>query len=86
MDYIYYWYDHMLLRSNGDAERVEQAIDSKDFDSFMKLKKKYSNRKCKYFPDVIHVWDNRKKDFVAELDVNVRENFNLITHHEYECG
>ena len=85
MDYIYYWYDHMLLRSNGDAQKVEEAINNKDFDAFMKLKKKYSERKWEYFPNVIHVWKDGE-GFVGELDVNVRENFNLITHHEYECG
>lgn len=92
-EYIYYWYDHLVLRYNGDAKKVEDAIDSKNFDAFMKLKKKYSGRhdgvaqaRWEYFPNVIHVWDDEVCDFVEELDVNVRENFNKITHHEYECG
>ena len=85
-EYIYYWYDHMELRSNGEAEKVSTAIEAKDFDTFMKFKKKYSKRKWEYFPNVIHVWDEEVCDFVEELDVNVRENFNKITHAEYECG
>lgn len=83
-EYIYYWYDHLVLRYNGDAEKVTAAIEAKDFDSFMELKRKYSN--SEFFPDVINVWDNEVNDFVGELDVNVRENFNMITHSEYECG
>lgn len=86
LEYVYYWYDHMVLRSNGDAEKVEQAIENKDFDAFMQMKKKYSRKKWVYFPDVIHVWDNDARDFVDELDINVRENFMKIDHAEYECG
>lgn len=93
LEYIYYWYDHLVLRYNGDAKKVEKAIEDKDFDAFMELKKKYTGRKegiaqasWVYFPDVIHVWDNETNDFVDELDINVRENFMKIDHTEYECG
>lgn len=90
MDYIYYWYDHLILRNNGDAKEVDRAIRGKDFDAFMKIKKKYLRKeynpnKWLFFPDVIRVWD-AGKGIVGELDVNVRENFNKITHHEFECG
>ena len=85
-EYIYYWYDHLVLRFNGDAEKVSAAIETKDFDTFLKFKKKYSRSKWLYFPDVIHVWDDSVGDFVEDLDVNVRENINMITHAEYECG
>jgi len=92
-EYIYYWYDHLVLRYNGDAKKVAAAIEAKDFDAFMELKRKYSNYQggvvqdnSEFFPDVIHVWDNEVNEFVGELDVNVRENFNKITHSEYECG
>lgn len=84
-EYIYYWYDRMVLRYNGDAEKVTAAIESKDFDAFQALKRRY-NKHGEYFPDVINVWDNEVNEFVGELDVNVRENFNMITHSEYECG
>ena len=91
-EYIYYWYDHRVLRYNGDAEKVEKAIESKDFDAFMEIKKKYSGRAdaagkpLVYFPDDIHIWDTGEEDFVGELDINVRENFEKIDYAEYECG
>lgn len=85
-EYIYYWYDHLVLRYNGDAKKVEKAIESKDFDAFMEIKEKYSRKEWTYFPDVIHVWDDEVNDFVDELDINVRENFEKIDHAEYECG
>ena len=31
LDYAYYWYDHCELRNNGDAKKVEMAIENKDF-------------------------------------------------------
>lgn len=93
LEYIYYWYDHLVLRYNGDREKVEQAIENKDFDAFMALKEKYNGCKegvaqmhLEYFPDVIHIWDNDVNDFVGELDINVRENFEKIDYAEYECG
>lgn len=87
MEYTYYWYDHLILRFNGDAEKVGAAIDNKDFDTFMAFKEKYNNREegWIYFPDKICVFDD-SGEIVGELDVNIRENFNKITYHEYECG
>ena len=58
----------------------------------MKIKKKYSGRAdaagkpLVYFPDDIHIWDTGEEDFVGELDINVRENFEKIDYAEYECG
>ena len=91
-EYIYYWYDHFVLRSNGDAKKVEEAIAAKDFDAFMRIKEEYpaeldaAGRPMVYFPDVIHVWDTEELDFIGELDINVRENFEKIDYAEYECG
>lgn len=28
---IYHWYDHLLLRNNGDADIVTKAIEEGDF-------------------------------------------------------
>ena len=39
----YYWYDHLLLRENGDAEKVQKAIKEHDFETFMSFYHKYQN-------------------------------------------
>ena len=60
---LYYWFDHLLLRHNGDAEKVQQAIASHDFDTFMKFVNKYPTYVSKdgvreiYFPEYAHVFD-----------------------------
>lgn len=43
MTVTYYWYDHMLLRENGDAEKVQKAIREHDFETFMSFYHKYQN-------------------------------------------
>ena len=38
---IYYWYDHLVLRDNGDAKIITEAISKGDFETFCKIKNKY---------------------------------------------
>ena len=46
MTVTYYWYDHLFLRTNGDAEKVQKAIKEHDFETFMFYYDKYqTNRK-----------------------------------------
>ena len=78
---IYFWYDHCVLRGNGEAEKVEQAIAAKDFATFMRFKEKYGED---YFPDVAYVFYGEGEPVV--LDIRIRENFDRIDRSEYECG
>ncbi len=82
MEIVYFWYDHLLLRSNGDAKKVEQAIADHDWPTFMRFKKKYGKN---YFPDFAFVCDEND-EIVEELDVRIKENFDRIEYSEYECG
>ena len=78
---IYYWYDHLLLRKNGDAEKVQRAIAAHDFDTFCQIRDKYQPNDdglC-YFPDVAY-YKGR------EIDITTPEGFSRITASEYECG
>ncbi len=78
---VYFWYDHCVLRGNGEAEKVEAAIAAKDFATFMRFKEKYGES---YFPDSAYVFDSEGE--LEELDIRVRENFDRIDRSEYECG
>lgn len=80
---VYFWYDHLLLRSNGEAEKVEKAIKEKDFDTFMRFKKKYGES---YLPN--YAWAFADDDDMdgTEIDIRIRENFERIDSSEYECG
>lgn len=80
---VYFWYDHLLLRENGDAEKVERAIEKKDFDTFMRFKKKYGES---YFPDYAYSYADEDDMDGTEIDIRIKENFDRIDSSEYECG
>ena len=81
--YVFYeWYDHLLLRENGDAEKVEKAIKEHDFDTFKKFYDQYGNR---FFPAHATIYDS-DDEWIGEVFVNTRGGFNMITDSEYECG
>ena len=83
---FYVWYDHLELRDNGDAEKVEQAIDAHDIAAFNAIKAKYepNERGWVYFPETAFVYRDGKLS--GELDITTPEGFSQITEHEYECG
>ena len=78
---VYYWYDHLLLRASGEAEIVQRAILNHDYKTFMEYYKKYGKE---YLPEyaTIHYEDGK----VSRLEILTEENFNKITHSEFECG
>lgn len=82
MEVAYYWYDHLLLRQNGDAKRVQKAIADKDWPTFMRFKKKYGKH---FLPDCAFVI-GEDEEIEKEIDIRIKENFEKITFSEYECG
>lgn len=87
MTVTYYWYDHLLLRENGDAEKVQKAIKEHDFETFMFYYNKYqTNRKDDliFFPKLAHIWEN--DDCIGQFCVLTKGGFNKITDSEFECG
>ena len=83
---VYFWYDHLELRNNGDAAKVEQAIATHDLAAFSAIKAKYepNERGWVYFPEKAFVYRDGK--LAGELDITTQEGFAQITEHEYECG
>lgn len=83
---VYVWYDHLELRYNGDAKKVEQAIATHDFEAFNAIKAKYEPNKqgWVYFPTTAFLY--RGNNLVDELDITNPEGFAQITEQEYECG
>lgn len=91
---IYCWYDHLILRENGDAKIVQQAIADGDYDTFIKMYKKYPDKTVinelgqqyyiVYFPSTAEIWYN--DEIIGSLDITNEIGFSMITSSEYECG
>jgi len=88
--YVYYWYDHLLLRP-GVAHDIEECIKNHNYDKFMEYYKFFQLNELinpeglTYFPDHIAVFD-QDSNLLEDISVFNRENFNKITYNEYECG
>ena len=87
MNVTYYWYDHLLLRENGDAEKVQEAIKNHDFETFMNFYQEYQEGKeddiC-FFPEYAHIFLD--DEYVGEYYILSKYGFNQITDSEFECG
>lgn len=89
---VYYWYDHLLLRKNGDADIVQKAIREHDFETYMSMRKKYppyiddDGYTTAYFPDTAILLDRETGDFIEFVDVTVPEGFDRIESSGFECG
>lgn len=89
MTVTYYWYDHMLLRENGDAVKVQKAIKEHDFETFISFYYKYQNISTEeddivFFPSYATMWQYDEP--IGEVNVTTRGGFEMITDSEYECG
>lgn len=78
---VYLWYDHCLLRKDGEANRICEAIEAHDFETFNKYRTKYGPR---FFPDTAFVFENG--DITDMLNILLPDAFATITTAEYECG
>lgn len=85
---IYYWYDHLILRETGEADVVQRAIEQHDYETFCEICQKYMRTKNGeiFFPRTAMIWDDKKQDFVGEIDITTPEGFNQIDSSDYECG
>ena len=91
---IYHWYDHQILRHNGDAKIVEEAIENGDYDTFIKIYNKYPSYtindkefgECEvvYFPDTADIL--YKDQIIGEIYITEPIGFSMITDSSYECG
>ena len=90
---IYQWYDHLILRDNGDAEKVTAAIENGDYETFMYYYNKYPPFKSyyddeeisvPYFPDTAYIW--YQDQLIGNIDITNPLGFSMITYSEYECG
>lgn len=92
---LYYWYDRGEIRNTPDEEIIFNAIRNHDFETFMKMRKKYppdtSSKKFNgtpdtftYFPDTAAVYEG--DDLVGYIDITKRENFNKIDDTDFEWG
>jgi len=90
---IYYWYDHLVLRDNGDAKIITEAIDKGDFETFCKIKNKYPTKKDStnqydiiYFPDHAVIFNNNDDEIIGDINITTELGFSFITDSDYECG
>ena len=91
---IYYWYDHLVLRDNGDAKIITEAIIKGDFETFCRIKNKYPTKKyyhkefgeCDlvYFPNYASIFYN--DEIIGKIDITTELGFSFITESEFECG
>ena len=80
---IYYWYDHLVLRANGDAEKVTQAIKDHDYKTFMYFVNKYG---AEYFPQEATIFSDETNEIIGFLDMSKEIAFRMVTDSDYECG
>ena len=89
---VYYWYDHMVLRQNGDAEKVTEAIAEGDYDTFIKYYNYYNytyeyegeSGSITFFPS--HAALYYHDEVVGMIDITEPLGFSMICESEYECG
>lgn len=88
---IYYFYDHLLLRRTGEAEKVIEAVRNKDFKTFKEIFDKYPPYKAYdgveeiFFPTTANL-RTADGEFIKEVDITTPEGFAMIDEAEYECG
>ncbi len=81
LSYIYYWYHGFYTKK--EQAIIREALENKDYDSFMKIYKIKSNG----LPGTITVYADAKGDsiYLGEIDIS-KENFLKITDNESEAG
>ena len=91
---IYQWYDHLILRKNGDANIITTAIEEGDYQTFINMVKKYPSYyendpdlgeyEIPFFPRTASLI--YRDNHIGEINIMNPIGFSLITHSEYECG
>ena len=79
---IYSFYDHGVLRFNGEADAIEKAIMEHDHDTFMKYYRKYEgNGMLPRFASCFF-----ENTMIFDVDMTDECAFNLVSESEYEWG
>lgn len=84
--YDFYWH----LNPNFPAEEIVKAINNKDYEQFMKYYEKWTaigkKQGALYLPDEASVCAGEDYKHMVTTNILNKNNFNQITHCEYECG
>lgn len=84
--YNFYWH----LNLDFPAKEIVEAINSKNFEKFMKYYKEWTAIGKKqgviYLPDDAFVYAGEDYEHMVTTNILNKYNFMQITHCEYECG
>lgn len=81
--YVYYFYHHMGM--GKDEDLVYKAFENKDYQEFLRLKKKYKSKR--YNPEGFVYLPDEVFDDIKEVYVPMTEDiFKIVYHYECECG
>lgn len=91
IEVLYFWYDHLILRENGDAQKVTDIINNGDYEAFMRYYHTYNTKyyskdgdKILFFPPTAALF--YQDQLIGEIDILNPLGFSMITYNEYECG
>lgn len=90
--YVFYpWYDHLIRRTEDGQKimkEIKRCLDEHDFEKFMRLRDVLNSNEedMKFLPDYGWAYDGPDDYDPKMIDITVKENFDLITEHQYECG
>ena len=90
VEIVYHWYDHLLLRDNGDADIITTAIKNGDYDTFIQYYNLYNNKYFNgdesiiFFPAYPSIFYNG--EIIGTIDITKPLGFSMITNSEYECS
>ena len=83
LSYCYYYH----LCKEFPAEEVRQAIIEKDFDKFMAIYRKWHTyRGLLFLPDSGYAYADEDYERMVTVNILDKQNFEMITDCEYECG
>ena len=89
MEISYVWFDHLIRTTEKGKqliEEVEKSLDEHNFEKFLELKDFLNSmfEDIIFLPNYGFVYD--ESDDVTLIDITIKENFDNISQHEYECG
>lgn len=92
IEIVYFWFDHLILRENGDAEKVTNAIINGDYDIFMKYYNYYNyvynynnnGGSITFFPDVAAIF--YQDEYIGNINITNPLGFSMICSSKYESG
>ena len=88
IEVIYSWFDfdNQVLHRTGDYNKIFNAIENGDYDTFIQYYKKYNynynnqNEDIRFFPDTAPIFYNG--EWIGDMDITCRTGFNMITDNK----